>query len=261
MPSTLLHSVLHLRTPSVLDSWLTLERRRRQHFVSDSLLEEVTLDREPSLSPGFASNAYPLLPSVSLSSQPRRNAQLTETQRHILLSLPSTLVTVKLLHHIISVSFSFRTTRSPSVYTHHTNAPSAAPRLTTDWSTNMESLPLELKQRVCSYLTPKDLKSLRLTAKVFASAACRNFLPRVFLHNHPSSFEEIQDITDHPDLKHSVTTLVVDTSFLCSFPRYDHWARVFVPTPAYRAELERLEVPVDSSDARTVRRVRREKVW
>ncbi|CAD0095078.1 unnamed protein product [Aureobasidium mustum] len=67
----------------------------------------------------------------------------------------------------------------------------------------MDTLPLELKQRVCSYLTPKDLKSLRLASKAYASAACRYFLPRIFLHNHPNSFEEIQDITDHPDLKHS----------------------------------------------------------
>ncbi|KAG9521298.1 hypothetical protein KCV07_g3705, partial [Aureobasidium melanogenum] len=124
----------------------------------------------------------------------------------------------------------------------------------------MESLPLELKQRVCSYLTPKDLKSLRLTSKVFASAACRNFLPRVFLHNHPSSFEEIQDIANHPDLKHSVTTLVIDTSCLRSYPRYDDWARHFRPTPTYRAELEKVELPAGNSDARTVRRLRREKV-
>ncbi|KAH0366933.1 hypothetical protein KCU65_g4966, partial [Aureobasidium melanogenum] len=124
----------------------------------------------------------------------------------------------------------------------------------------MDTLPLELKQRVCSYLTPNDLKSLRLTSKIYASAACRDFLPRIFLHNHPSSFEEIQDITNHPDLKHSVTTLVVDTSCLSSYPRYDDWARRFVPTPTYRAELERLEIPADSQDARTVRRLRREKV-
>lgn len=92
----------------------------------------------------------------------------------------------------------------------------------------MDDLPLELKQRVCSYLTPKDLKSFRLTAKFYAAATDRYLIPRIFLSNHPDSFQEIQDITNHPELRHSVTTLVVETSCLPLFPRYEDWVRIFV---------------------------------
>lgn len=92
----------------------------------------------------------------------------------------------------------------------------------------MDGLPLELKQRVCSYLKPQDLKSLRSTSKVYAAATDRYLLPRIFLSNHPDSFQEIRIITDNPQLRHSVTTLVVDTSCLPLFPKYEKWAKFFV---------------------------------
>lgn len=91
----------------------------------------------------------------------------------------------------------------------------------------MDDLPLELKQRVCSYLTTKDLKSLRSISTGYAAATDRYFLPRIFLFNHPDSFEEIQIITDNPQLRHSVTTLVVDTSCL-PLLKYEKWAKSFV---------------------------------
>lgn len=91
----------------------------------------------------------------------------------------------------------------------------------------MDTLPLELKQRICSYLAPKDLKSLRLASKVYSIAACRYLLGRVFLLNHPDSCQEAWDIANHPDLSHCVTTLVVDTSCLRSYPRYAQWGRIF----------------------------------
>lgn len=92
----------------------------------------------------------------------------------------------------------------------------------------MDDLPLELKQRVCSYLTTKDLKSLRSISKGYAAATDRYLLPRIFLFNHPDSFEEIRAITDNPQLRHSVTTLVVDTSCLPLFPKFEKWAKFFV---------------------------------
>jgi hypothetical protein len=92
----------------------------------------------------------------------------------------------------------------------------------------MDDLPLELKQRVCSYLPTRDLKSFRSTAKFYAAATDRYLVPRIFLFNHPDSFQEIQDITNHPELRHSVTTMVVDTSCLRPFPKFEKWARDFV---------------------------------
>jgi hypothetical protein len=91
----------------------------------------------------------------------------------------------------------------------------------------MDDLPLELKQRVCSYLSPKDLKSFRSTGKFYAAATDRYLVPRIFLCNHPDSFQEIQDITDHPELRHSVTTLVIDTSCLHLWPKFEQWVRRF----------------------------------
>lgn len=92
----------------------------------------------------------------------------------------------------------------------------------------MDGLPLELKQRICSYLTIKDLKSLRSISKGYAAATDRYLLPRICLSNHPDSFEEIRVITNDHQLRHSVTTLVVDTSCLPLFPKYEKWAKYFV---------------------------------
>jgi hypothetical protein len=114
----------------------------------------------------------------------------------------------------------------------------------------MDDLSLELKQRVCSYLTPKDLKSFRLTAKFYAAATDRYLVPRSFLSNHPKSFQEIQDVINHPQLRHSVTTLVVDTSWLRLFPKYQDWARVFANDEG---------APADQVVARADRVLRREK--
>ncbi|THZ79138.1 hypothetical protein D6C84_07988 [Aureobasidium pullulans] len=97
----------------------------------------------------------------------------------------------------------------------------------------MDTLPPELKQRVCSYLTPRDLKSFRLTSTDYAAAASRYLLPRIFLLNHPDSFQEVRDIVNHPELSQQVTTLVIDVCRLKQYPRYDHWARIFAaPSPA-----------------------------
>jgi hypothetical protein len=114
----------------------------------------------------------------------------------------------------------------------------------------MDDLPLELKQRICSYLTPKDLKSLRWASNDYAAAAPRYMMPRIFLSNHPSSFQEIQKITDHPEMRYSVTTLVIDTRCLSLAPKYDQWARRFADTDPEST---------DKNVARAERILRREK--
>jgi hypothetical protein len=79
---------------------------------------------------------------------------------------------------------------------------------------NMDALPLELKQRICSFLTPKDLKPLRLTSKIFATAAERYFIDRFILFNHPDSIAALGEIVAHEVFSRYITTLVCDTSLL-----------------------------------------------
>ncbi|KAG9564265.1 hypothetical protein KCU71_g5747, partial [Aureobasidium melanogenum] len=81
---------------------------------------------------------------------------------------------------------------------------------------NMDALPLELKQRICSFLTPKELKSLRLTCKVFATAAERYFINRFVLFLHPESLTTLRKIAEHETFSKYLTTIVYDTSGLRS---------------------------------------------
>lgn len=86
---------------------------------------------------------------------------------------------------------------------------------------NMDTLPLELKQRICSFLTPKELKPLRLTCKVFATAAERYFIHRFILFNHPDSVATLRKIIDHKIFNRYLMTLICDTSFVEEHPNYD----------------------------------------
>ncbi|THY68909.1 hypothetical protein D6C86_10004 [Aureobasidium pullulans] len=127
----------------------------------------------------------------------------------------------------------------------------------------MDTLPPELKQRICSYLKPKDLKSFRLTSTDYAAAASRYLLPRIFLLNHPDSFQEVRDIANHPELSQQVTTLVIDVCRLKQYPRYDHWARIFAaPSPAStgnQGSVEARAITTGDIDARSERILRRQK--
>ncbi|KEQ67445.1 uncharacterized protein M437DRAFT_37194 [Aureobasidium melanogenum CBS 110374] len=89
----------------------------------------------------------------------------------------------------------------------------------------MEKLPLELKQRVCSFLhaNPKLLKPIRLVSKQFADAAAPYLLPRVFLVKHRDSCAEVREIADHPIFSKHVNTLVVDPSNLKNHKSFKKW--------------------------------------
>ncbi|CAD0086005.1 unnamed protein product [Aureobasidium mustum] len=88
----------------------------------------------------------------------------------------------------------------------------------------MEKLPLELKQRICSFLTsPKSLKPIRLVSKQFADAAAPYLLPRIFLVKHRDSCAEVREIADHPIFSKHVTTLVVDPSNLKNHKSFKKW--------------------------------------
>lgn len=87
-------------------------------------------------------------------------------------------------------------------------------------------LPLELKQRICSYLTPKHFKFFRLTSRDHAAAASRYLLPRIFLLNHPDSSQGIRDIARHQLLSLPLTMLVIDVSCLRVFQYYESCAHI-----------------------------------
>ncbi|TIA45619.1 hypothetical protein D6C79_05581 [Aureobasidium pullulans] len=89
----------------------------------------------------------------------------------------------------------------------------------------MDKLPLELKQRICSFLhaSPRLLKPIRLVSKDFASAAAPYLIPRLSLFRHPDSCAEVKEITKHPIFSKHVTTLVVDLSVLKSQSNFQSW--------------------------------------
>jgi len=86
---------------------------------------------------------------------------------------------------------------------------------------NMDALPLELKQRICSFLTPKDLKPLRLTSRIFTTAAERYFINRFFLFNYPDSILALSEIVEHEVFSKYLTAIVCDTSMLKVYPSYE----------------------------------------
>ncbi|KAH0283786.1 hypothetical protein M436DRAFT_68581 [Aureobasidium namibiae CBS 147.97] len=90
----------------------------------------------------------------------------------------------------------------------------------------MERLPLELKQRICSFLhaNPKLFKPIRLVSKDFASAAAPYIIPRIFLFRHPDSCDEVQKIVQHPVFSKYVTTIAVDVSKLKQYVSFERWA-------------------------------------
>ncbi|KAK6004162.1 hypothetical protein QM012_009012 [Aureobasidium pullulans] len=83
----------------------------------------------------------------------------------------------------------------------------------------MDALPMELKQRICSFLSPKHLKPLRLTCKVFATAAERYFINRFILFFHPKSAATLRKIALHETLGKYLTTIVCDLTGL----RWESW--------------------------------------
>lgn len=89
----------------------------------------------------------------------------------------------------------------------------------------MDKLPLEIKQRICSFLhsSPQLLKIVRLVSTDFASAAAPYLIPRVFLFKHPFSCRKLRSIVEHPIFSKHLTTLVVDPSNLKKHNSFQAW--------------------------------------
>lgn len=103
----------------------------------------------------------------------------------------------------------------------------------------MDALPLEIKENICSFLSPSHLKPLRLVSKEFASAAIPYFIPRIFLFNHPDSCIEMNAILRHPEIPKYINTPIVDSSSVQSFDDYDHWLRYYDPYKTRYSKTER----------------------
>ncbi|THY44015.1 hypothetical protein D6C77_10381 [Aureobasidium pullulans] len=81
----------------------------------------------------------------------------------------------------------------------------------------MNKLPAELKDMVCSFLTPYQLRPVRLVSKAFYQAAALHYkVPRIFLFNHPNSLKALDNITSHSVYRIDVTTIIIDPT---SVPR------------------------------------------
>ncbi|THX36732.1 hypothetical protein D6D10_06441 [Aureobasidium pullulans] len=103
----------------------------------------------------------------------------------------------------------------------------------------MDALPLEIKQNICSFLSPNHLKPLRLVSKEFASAAIPHFIPRIFLFNHHDSCLEVNKILRHPEIPKYINTLIVDPAFVRSFDNFDDWLRSYDPHKNKYSKTER----------------------
>jgi hypothetical protein len=94
---------------------------------------------------------------------------------------------------------------------------------------HINALPLEIKQRICSFLTPKELKPLRLTARIFATAAERYLIDRFILFNCPDSIAALDEIIDHEVFSKHLTTLVCDTATLTLSPGNQSYGSICPP--------------------------------
>jgi hypothetical protein len=89
----------------------------------------------------------------------------------------------------------------------------------------MEKLPLEMKQRICSFLhdSPKLLKPICRVSNDFAAAAAPYLIPRTVLFRHTYSCTDLQWTAEHPIFSKHLTTLVVDPSNLRKYTSFQAW--------------------------------------
>ncbi|KAJ5354047.1 hypothetical protein N7541_006611 [Penicillium brevicompactum] len=80
-------------------------------------------------------------------------------------------------------------------------------------STSQIALPLELWHQITSYLTNRDIKSMRLATKQFLSAVELR-LQRVFLSANPLNIAVFRAVADHEKFRHQVTEIVWDDARL-----------------------------------------------
>lgn len=127
----------------------------------------------------------------------------------------------------------------------------------------MEKLPPELTQIICSNLTPKDLKSARLTTKQLAASGACYILPRVFVFSRKESLNELKEIAQHPTFSKCVTTLIFDATLLKDFgDDFCSWNKArpntcYVPRWVdFEPYLKTIKGSIDSRSDRAMRRTK-----
>lgn len=80
-------------------------------------------------------------------------------------------------------------------------------------STRQVFLPLELWKQITSYLTNRDIKSMRLATRQFSSAVELR-LQRVFLSANPLNIAVFRAVADHEEFRHQVTEIIWDDARL-----------------------------------------------
>ncbi|CAG8379394.1 unnamed protein product [Penicillium salamii] len=106
---------------------------------------------------------------------------------------------------------------SRSVPTSSASTTAEAVSTTAMTSTGQIALPLELWQQITSYLTTRDIKSMRLAAKQFSNAV-ELPLQRVFLSPNPLNIAVFRAVADHEKFRHQVTEIIWDDARLARGP-------------------------------------------
>jgi hypothetical protein len=78
----------------------------------------------------------------------------------------------------------------------------------------LHRLPLELLHHVCAALRKADLGNLRLTCKPCATAGARSMVNELHLMFTKKSFENLKNISQKPELRKFVKSIVYEPLFL-----------------------------------------------
>lgn len=85
------------------------------------------------------------------------------------------------------------------------------------------SLPPEIADRVCAKFRTPDVKSLRLVSTFWMNVATPWLLPRVHLIFTSDSFQRMVDISEHPVIRHHVTSLFYEPDTLTTYHSQKEW--------------------------------------
>ncbi|KAI1071054.1 hypothetical protein LB507_011497 [Fusarium sp. FIESC RH6] len=89
----------------------------------------------------------------------------------------------------------------------------------TSLSSTFHALPNEIVGAICSQLSNRDIKSLRLTCRLLKDISHLRF-DRVFISANPRNIEVLLAIANHEIFRHSVREIIWDDAVLKDFPRF-----------------------------------------